>query len=263
MDLGDQMQEGFCSMCPNGNCGVRLFWHIMHLIVSVRYFFLGLVNMFESFLISSGLLKRYETLNISKIQYLAIVIDSEEALQTLKVLNLLRWLAAIGLTNVCLYDKEGVLKRSEQEITERLKSEKRFKAPSLNCAVSGVKEITTSDSLLDQKCMNLEFISFSDGKAAVARAANFLFEKHYSSDNKKKPNFTEFDMAGALRAIGYVRPDPDLMLVYGPARCHLGFPAWRIRYTEIMHMGSLKSMKFGFLIKAIHRFTTVHQNYGK
>lgn len=91
----------------NGNCGVRLFWHIMHLIVSVRYFFLGLVNMFESFLISSGLLKRYETLNISKIQYLAIVIDSEEALQTLKVLNLLRWLAAIGLTNVCLYDKEG------------------------------------------------------------------------------------------------------------------------------------------------------------
>lgn len=29
-------------------------------------------------------------------------------------------------------------------------------------------------------------------------------------------------------------PDPDLLLVYGPARCHLGFPPWRIRYTEIV-----------------------------
>lgn len=27
-------------------------------------------------------------------------------------------------------------------------------------------------------------------------------------------------------------------------------------------MGTLKSMKFGSLIKAIHKFTEVHQNYG-
>lgn len=32
---------------------------------------------------------------------------SEEALQTPKVLELLRWLAVISLKNVCLYDKEG------------------------------------------------------------------------------------------------------------------------------------------------------------
>ncbi|KAL2537420.1 Undecaprenyl pyrophosphate synthetase family protein [Forsythia ovata] len=250
MGLGDEVQKAFCSMFPSGNCGVHLFWRIMHLILSIWYFFLWLVDMFESFLISSGLLKRYKTLDISKVQYLAIVIDSEEALQTLKVLNLLVWLAAIGLKNVCLYDNEGVLKRSEQAITEILKSEKRF------------KEITTSNPPLDEKGMSLEFISFSDGKEAVARAANFLFKKHYSSENKEKPNFTESDMAGALREIGYERPDPDLMLVYGPARCHLGFPAWRIRFTEIMHMGTLKSMKFGFLVKAIRSFTMVHQNYG-
>lgn len=28
------------------------------------------------------------------------------------------------------------------------------------------------------------------------------------------------------------------------------------------HMGSLQSMKFGALVKAIHRFTMVKQNYG-
>lgn len=50
--------------------------------------------------------------------------------------------------------------------------------------------------------MILEFISSSDGKEAVARAANFLLEKRYSSEIKEKPNFTESDMADALRAIG-------------------------------------------------------------
>jgi ditrans,polycis-polyprenyl diphosphate synthase len=43
-------------------------------------------------------------------------------------------------------------------------------------------------------------------------------------------------MSGALKAIGCGGPEPDLLLVYGPARCHLGFPAWRLRYTEIMYV---------------------------
>ena len=29
---------------------------------------------------------------------------------------------------------------------------------------------------------------------------------------------------------------PDLLLVYGPVRSHLGFPAWRLRYTEIVYV---------------------------
>lgn len=69
---------------------------------------LGLVNELESFLISSDLLKRYRDLDISKVRCLAVVVDSEEALQARKVLDLLQWLAAIGLRNVCLYDTEGI-----------------------------------------------------------------------------------------------------------------------------------------------------------
>lgn len=103
-------------------------------------------------------------------------------------------------------------------------------------------------------------ISFPDGKHAVAKAANVLLKKHYLSDNTEKLELTESDMTDALGAIGmfffpnyfpyfssgstiistffvksgYGAPDPDLMLIYGPARCHLGFPAWRMRYTEIV-----------------------------
>lgn len=79
----------------------------MHLILRIWYFVVGLINAVESFLISSGFSERYKDLDINKVKYLAVVIDSEEALHTLQVLDLLRWLAAIGLKKVCLYDAEG------------------------------------------------------------------------------------------------------------------------------------------------------------
>ncbi|KAL2477169.1 Undecaprenyl pyrophosphate synthetase family protein [Forsythia ovata] len=250
LDLGDEMQKFYSWMCSSGDLGRCLLWHIIHLIVNIWYLLLRLSNALENCLISSSLLTRYNTLNISKVRYLAIVIDSEEALQIPKVLELVRWLAVIGLKNVCLYDKEGVLKNSKEVIMGRSKSEKMS------------KETTRIQPLFEHKYMNLEVISFSDGKEAVAKAANFLFEKHYSSANMEKLNLKEADMAAALTSIGCGGTDPDLMLIYGPARCHLGFPAWRMSYTEIVHMGSLKSMNFGSLVKAIHGFTMVHQNYG-
>lgn len=49
----------------------------------------------------------YKALNLGKLRYLAIVIESEEAYQTSKVIELLQWLEAIGVKRVCLYDTEG------------------------------------------------------------------------------------------------------------------------------------------------------------
>ncbi|KAH0887869.1 hypothetical protein HID58_050298, partial [Brassica napus] len=36
-----------------------------------------------------------------------------------------------------------------------------------------------------------------------------------------------------LSKLWQVRMCTYLLLVYGPVRSHLGFPAWRLRYTEI------------------------------
>ncbi|GMP38004.1 hypothetical protein CsSME_00009434 [Camellia sinensis var. sinensis] len=57
------------------------------------------------------------------------------------------------------------------------------------------------------------------------------FQKHYlGREEKEPPIFTESHVSEALNAVGSGGPDLDLLLVYGPARCHLGFPPWRIRY---------------------------------
>lgn len=84
-----------------------LLWHILHFIISIWYCACSIAHAIESYLISSGLMKGYKSLNLDRLQYLAVVVDSEEVHQTPKVIELLRWLSAIGVKNVCLYDAEG------------------------------------------------------------------------------------------------------------------------------------------------------------
>lgn len=69
---------------------------------------LNIFSMLESHTISSGLLKKYSTLDVSKLNYLAIVVDSEDAHDASKIIELLDWLADIGVRHVCLYDMEGM-----------------------------------------------------------------------------------------------------------------------------------------------------------
>ncbi|KAJ4965290.1 hypothetical protein NE237_017139 [Protea cynaroides] len=254
MDLGDEIQRVLRSVGHNLVKLLRhLLWHLLHLAVSTWYFGLDLAHLLQHYLISSGLLRNYKVLNLSNLRCLAIVVDSEEAQHTSRVVELLSWLSAIGVKHVCLYDMEGVLKESKEIILKKLGDAR-------------PPEVADERSLfLERKHMVLEFVSLSDGKEGVAKAASFLcsnYLKGASSGEDQEPVFTEPEMTSALRAIGCGGPDPDLLLVYGSARCHLGFPAWRLRYTEIVHMGSLKSMKYGAMIKSIRKFTMVHQNYG-
>ncbi|XP_059434706.1 uncharacterized protein LOC132167710 [Corylus avellana] len=255
MEFGEEIRKAKHSIAQIGNFGLLLLWCILHFLVNVWYFLLEIVHAVEGYFISSGLLKKYEALNLGKLRYLAIVVGSEEAYQTSEITKLLQWLETIGVKHVCLYDTEGVLKKSKEAILEKMNNATVF------------QEADENDKLLDQKHMSLEFASYSDGKGAVAKAANLLFTKYITSANsggdQEHRIFTEAHMTEALRAVGSGGPEPDLLLVYGPTRCHLGFPAWRIRYTEIIHMGSLKSMRHGSLLKAIYKFTIVRQNFGK
>ncbi|XP_021839134.1 uncharacterized protein [Spinacia oleracea] len=224
-----------------------LLWNILHFLVTIWYWVNDGVHILESYLITYGLFQKYKSLDPSKVRYLAIVVESEEAHQISEVIELLHWIADIGVKHVCLYDMEGVLKESQETIIAE-------------CNARPWKGVETAEALLKPSQLNLEFVSLTDGKEGVVEAANLLFLKY--KDGGDKPKFTEPILDEALRLVGCSGPDPDLLLIYGPARCHLGFPAWRMRYTEIVHMGYLKSKKYGSLIKAIYRFTTIRQNYG-
>lgn len=99
-----------------GKLGLLLLWHFAHFVVRIWYFVLAIAQTLESHLIARGVFEEYKTLNIKKLHYLAIVVESEEAYKTSKVIELLKWLADIGVKHVCLYDSEGVLKKSKEII---------------------------------------------------------------------------------------------------------------------------------------------------
>ncbi|XP_071689007.1 uncharacterized protein [Rutidosis leptorrhynchoides] len=250
MDMINDSTRDFRRISQSGTIVLLLLWHLVHFIRSVLYFIREMLRAIESYLITNGFVNTYDDLNLKRVKYLGIVVDSDEARNMSKVVELLEWLSAIGVKKVCLYDRDGVLKKSKKVLMERF----------------GYAEISDENSktapLVRKKRMDFEFVSITDGKEAVAKAANLLFEKYYVNGDSEKPFFTETHLTEALKTLGAVEPDPDLILIYGPARCHLGFPAWRIRYTEIVHMGPLKYKKYGLILKAIHRFTKVKQNYG-
>lgn len=243
MDLLDGPQKIYRKISQNESIVLLLLWHVLHLIIKFIYFVREILRGIESYLIINGIVKTYEDLNLNRVKYLGIVVDSDEARETSKVIELLEWLSDIGVKKVCLYDREGVLKKSKEVFMEKFDS------------------MENSDVNHKRK-MEFEFVSIIDGKETVAKAANLLYKKYYSDANTEKPFFTETYLTEALRILGANEPDPDLLLIYGPARCHLGFPAWRIRYTEMVHMGSLKNKKLGLIFKAINKYTKVKQNYG-
>ncbi|KAK8943812.1 hypothetical protein KSP40_PGU007434 [Platanthera guangdongensis] len=225
---------------------LRQCWLLFHLLFSIYQFGSHFLQVIESYIISLGLLQSYQNLQLHNLRHLAIVVDSEEARNTLMVKELLHWVSKIGVNYLTLYDMEGVLKKS------------------LDGDLSNFASGMTSAS--QQNRMIIELLSFADSKAGVAKAASFLCSKYQNdelaSSSKKEPALTESEIDDALNAVGCGGPDPDLLLIYGPVRCHLGFPAWRIRYTEIIHMGSLKSMKYGAILKAFYEYSKKQQNYG-
>ncbi|RZC49548.1 hypothetical protein C5167_017968 [Papaver somniferum] len=232
---------------------LQVLWDFLHLVIIVWHVILRTTLTLHSYLISSGLLKKYKTLDLTNLRYLAIVVEDEEAYDVARIVKLLQWLSQIRVKRICLYDRAGLLKECKKVILQELDARE---------WENDVKRID-----LDQDQMTLEFASLSDGKAGIAKASSLLCSKYLKIDSSdgnqhKSTIFTESDLTEALREVGHYGPKPSLLLTYGAVRCHLGFPAWRTPYTEIVHMGPLKSMKYGALLKSIEEFTRVKQNYG-
>ncbi|XP_040376628.1 dehydrodolichyl diphosphate synthase complex subunit NUS1-like isoform X1 [Oryza brachyantha] len=230
-------------------------WCLVHLVISLFGLLSHLRNNLECYLISFKLLPKYENLLLERLQYLGIVVDSGEAKNALKVKQLLHWFSTLGIKYLVLYDIEGVLKELLQPGIEASRDEN----PRNSLDVFA----ETKASMCSREGMLIECLSGCDGKEAIAKAANLLYSACCNSGKSCKFVFTEADMTNVLKVLGSGGPEPDLLLVYGPGRCHLGFPAWRLRYTEIMYMGSLESMKYGSVLKALYQFQHKYQNYGK
>ncbi|XP_031495044.1 uncharacterized protein LOC116260736 isoform X2 [Nymphaea colorata] len=234
-----------------------LCWFLLHLLVKLHHLVIRIARKLQCYLILIGYMFNCVRLGLNKLQSVAIVVDSEEAFQISKIFSLVRWLSKFGVKHISLYDMDGVLKESKKFLVKNW----------ADLSPREWKEVDKKVGSRHQKSVDLEWLSFSDGKEAVVRASMYIcsnYSKPVTADAPQtKQTLTEADLDKALRAVGSCGPEPDLLFIFGPARCHLGFPAWRLRYTEIIHMGKLRSLSFSAVLKVLYDFSKKHQNYGK
>ncbi|CAM6085227.1 unnamed protein product [Calypogeia fissa] len=115
--------------------------------------------------------------------------------------------------------------------------------------------------------MKVELLSLQDGKGSLVRAARHVCENayklHYAEKSTKGAKLTEDDINRSLQETGGEGPDPDLLLLFGMTRSLLGFPPWRLRLTEIVHMGSLKDLTAQTFVSALKDFAKKAHRYGR
>eukprot|EP00252_Welwitschia_mirabilis_P014693 TRINITY_DN3241_c0_g1_i1.p1 TRINITY_DN3241_c0_g1~~TRINITY_DN3241_c0_g1_i1.p1 ORF type:complete len:275 (-),score=46.22 TRINITY_DN3241_c0_g1_i1:382-1206(-) len=237
-------------------------WHVLHIIITIIEFVAFTIDQVISlFLVKS--LEKYKTSVIKKPQIVGIVIESKDAeAQLSAICKLLQWLSDTGVQHVSLYDVEGVLKQLKMILERKLNN--------LNPSIQIINSFMKSNGHIDiteNAIMRVELLSSSDGKEGITRAARYLCEDALRKINTKgqlsELKLSVSDIDRGLEATGCAGPKPDLLLVFGFSRCLLGFPAWRIFFTEIMYMGKLKYLSLNSLVTALSQFSTKSQRYGK
>lgn len=82
-------------------------WYLMHLLVCLVHIMASLKKWLLSYIISFGLLSKYQNLQLDMLNCLAVVVDSEEATDTRKIKHLLCWLLTMDIKYITLYDMQG------------------------------------------------------------------------------------------------------------------------------------------------------------
>lgn len=253
----------------------RFCWRMVHLAFRLFICCVFLLSQLRS-------LFSFSTLKLKKLpRHLAIIIDSEDALAHLpKVVQLLQQLAQLGLQHVSLYDMKGSLK-SVLADSFGSNSTVRFYSHDVvsnGLPIQGVQCAhmepcskhkaygSWQDTGIVCPCQRrdqlaVEVLCLRDGKQAIVRAARNVCLKSLQSGVLS--SLKEEDIDTSLRETGGVGPDPDFLLLFSDSRCLLGFPPWRLRLTEIQHMGSIRDMTEKSLFVALDEFSYKHQRYGK
>ncbi|CAN6450592.1 unnamed protein product [Victoria cruziana] len=171
-------------------------WCFLHLLVKLVHLVIRSIHKLQCYFILTGYTFNYVPLGLSKLQSVAIVVDSGEAFQISKVVALVRWLSNFGVKRISLYDMDGVIKESKKFLVKNWS----------DLSLREWKEVDKKLASRDQKFVELECLSSDDGKEAVARAARYIssscskpveLDAHHS-----KQAILETDVDKALKAVG-------------------------------------------------------------
>ncbi|XP_031478806.1 uncharacterized protein LOC116249722 isoform X2 [Nymphaea colorata] len=174
---------------------LRMCWCFLHLLVKLFHLAIQSIHKLQCYFILIGYTFNHVPLGLSKLQSVAIVVDSEEAFQISKVVTLIRWLSKFGVKHISLYDVDGVMKESKKFLVKNWS----------DLSIREWKEVDKKFASRDQKSVELEWLSFSDGKEAIVKAARYIsssYSKPVELDaHQSKLVILEADVDKALKAV--------------------------------------------------------------
>lgn len=123
-----------------------------------------------------------------------------------------------------------------------------------------------SSALLGTPTHRITFISPLDGKEAICRATQ-LITKAVKSGSLKEEDVDQAILHNMLSSPdGELWPSPDLIMNFTDVPANLGYPAWHLRYAEIVNVGRLGSGMptiWSQFYGALRSFSKTVQRYGK
>ena len=216
-------------------------------------------------------------------EHLAVVLAEQDEVSWSDMARLVSWAMAGGVGCISLYDGEGRLKAGQGRLLEALKREA-FEELAQTEVVwkghrtqeegsedesvrhrsnggNGTSNGTSSSSSCSSK-VEVCLLSEEDGKPDIVRAARSLARRVRQADLSASA-VDETAVSSGLSACRGL-PDPDLLLLFGPAHSGGGgYPPWQLRLTELHRLPSLAELEYADFLGVLRSFSRCETRFGK
>ncbi|KAI7800137.1 dehydrodolichyl diphosphate synthase complex subunit nus1 [Triplophysa rosa] len=192
------------------------------------------------------------------------ILIAEDEIHYTDVANLVVWCMAVGISYVSVYDNQGVFRRNNSRLMEEiLKQQQDFLGmDSSKYSVEFLKNGTDKQEHQGLSCQSVvKVLSPDDGQLSIVQAAQQLCKAVEQKEKTSKD--IDVTLLDSLLRESHNRPDPDLVLKFGPVESTLGFLPWHIRLTEIISLPSHIDVSYDDLHGALQRYTRCEQRLGK
>jgi len=174
--------------------------------------------------------------------------------------NLVVWAIALGIQNISLYDRHGILKSAEVRLGKIIR-EKVHNLLGLTAKYVILKNDSTTQRITYSNSVCVHLLSEEDGKPDIL-AAGKKITSDYCTKKIKLSEITIDYVDKYLEASENV-PDPDLLIQFGPVSSLLGFLPWQTRLTEILHVQTHVNLSFKQFYGLLEKYSKCDQRFGR
>ncbi|KAG0684261.1 hypothetical protein C6P42_004031 [Pichia californica] len=187
------------------------------------------------------------------------------------------WCISSGISNISIYEVNGVLKRSVPELTKAIfeKFETYFgtenvpnfliKIPHLNLSYSGVDGVLVDNS--NEKTSNngyydieISLLSKVDGRSTIVELTKVMAQLTKNGELKRSDITIKF-LDHELRQL--VGEEPDLIIIFQPYLDLQGYPPWQIRLSEMYWEPDNDTVSYVVFLRALQKYSTCKVNIGR